>query len=36
LRSGLRLAGNQVPVVHMVEVVDASIRGLPAEALLER
>jgi glycolate oxidase iron-sulfur subunit len=36
LRSGLRLAGSQVPVVHMVEVVDASIRGLPAETLLKR
>jgi glycolate oxidase iron-sulfur subunit len=36
LRSGLRLAGSQVPVVHMVEVVDASIRGLPAAALLNR
>jgi len=36
LRSGIRLAGSQVPVVHMVEVVDASIRGLPAESLLKR
>ena len=36
LRSGLRLAGSQVPVVHLVEVVDASMRGLPAESLLTR
>jgi glycolate oxidase iron-sulfur subunit len=36
LRSGLRLAGSQIPVVHMVEVVDASIRGLAPEALLKR
>ena len=34
LRSGIRLAGSQVPVLHMVEVVDASIRGVPAESLL--
>jgi glycolate oxidase iron-sulfur subunit len=36
LRSGIRLAGSQVPVVHLVELVDASIRGLPAETLLKR
>jgi glycolate oxidase iron-sulfur subunit len=36
LRSGLRLAGSHVPVVHLVEVVDASIRGVPAESLLKR
>jgi len=36
LRSGIRLVGSQVPVVHMVEVVDASIRGVPAESLLKR
>jgi len=36
LRSGLRAAGSQVPVVHMVEVLDASIRGLAAEGLLKR
>ena len=36
LRSGLRNAGSQVPVVHLVEVLDASIRGLPAESLLAR
>jgi glycolate oxidase iron-sulfur subunit len=34
LRSGLRAAGSRVPVVHMVELVDASIRGLAAEGLL--
>jgi len=36
LRSGFRLSGSQVPVVHMVEVVDASIRGVPAESLIKR
>ncbi|MGA7559673.1 MAG: glycolate oxidase subunit GlcF [Terriglobales bacterium] len=36
LRSGLRSAGCPVPVVHLVEVVDASMRGLPAESLLGR
>jgi len=36
LRSGIRLAGSQVPVVHTVQLVDASIRGVPAESLLRR
>jgi glycolate oxidase iron-sulfur subunit len=36
LRSGLQLAGSQVPVIHLVEVVDASIRGVAAESLLKR
>jgi len=36
LRSGLRSAGSPVPVVHLVEVVDASIRGVAAESLLTR
>jgi glycolate oxidase iron-sulfur subunit len=36
LRSGLRAAGSEVPVVHMVEVLDASIRGLAPEGLLKR
>ena len=31
LRSGLKLAGSNVPVVHLVQLVDASIRG-PAPA----
>jgi glycolate oxidase iron-sulfur subunit len=35
LRSGLRLAGCRVPVVHTVELVDASIRGLSRESLLK-
>jgi len=35
LRSGIRLAGSQVPVVHMVELVDASIRGVATESLLK-
>ncbi|MGA9861781.1 MAG: glycolate oxidase subunit GlcF [Terriglobales bacterium] len=34
LRSGIRLAGSQVPVVHFVQVLDASIRGVPAQSLL--
>lgn len=36
LRSGLRQAGSEVPVVHMIEVVDASIRGLSPESLLKK
>ncbi len=36
LRSGLRSAGSPVPVVHLVEMVDASIRGAAAESLLTR
>ncbi len=36
LRSGIRLAGSHVPVLHFVELVDASIRGMPAESLLDR
>jgi glycolate oxidase iron-sulfur subunit len=36
LQSGIRLVGSQIPVVHMVELVDASIRGVPAESLLRR
>ncbi len=36
LRSGLRQAGSDVPVVHMIEVVDASIRGLSPESLLRK
>jgi glycolate oxidase iron-sulfur subunit len=34
LRSGLRQAGSDVPVVHMIEIVDASIRGQSPESLL--
>jgi len=36
LRSGLRASGADLAVVHMVELVDASIRGLPAESLRKR
>jgi glycolate oxidase iron-sulfur subunit len=36
LRSGLRAAGSHVPVLHTVEVLDASIRGLAAGVLLKR
>jgi len=36
LQSGLRASGSKLKVVHWVELVDASIRGLPAQSLLER
>lgn len=36
LRSRLRDCGSELNVVHMVELVDASIRGLPGQSLLER
>jgi glycolate oxidase iron-sulfur subunit len=36
LRSGLKHAGNNVPVVHMVELVDASIRGASPDSLITR
>jgi len=36
LRSGFKAAGVSVPVVHMVQLVDASICGLSAESLLVR
>ena len=36
LRSGLKASGSGLRVVHIVELVDASIRGLPAQSLLER
>ena len=36
LRSGLKASGSGLQVIHMVELVDASIRGLPAQSLLER
>ena len=35
MRSLMREGGAQVPVVHFVELVDASIRGLAAESLLK-
>ncbi|HKN32144.1 MAG TPA: glycolate oxidase subunit GlcF [Terriglobales bacterium] len=34
LHTGLKAAGVSVPVVHMVQLVDASMRGLSAESLL--
>jgi glycolate oxidase iron-sulfur subunit len=34
LRSGFKASGVSVPVVHMVQLVDASMRGLSAESLL--
>jgi glycolate oxidase iron-sulfur subunit len=36
LRAGLGASGSGLRVVHMVELVDASIRGLPAQSLLKR
>jgi glycolate oxidase iron-sulfur subunit len=36
LRSGLRASGSELAVVHVVELVDASIRGLPSESLRSR
>jgi glycolate dehydrogenase iron-sulfur subunit len=36
LRSGLKASGSGLSVIHFVELVDASIRGLPAQSLLER
>ncbi len=35
ISSGLQRAGRKVPVLHVVELMDASIRGTPKEALLE-
>lgn len=36
LQSGIRAAGSNIPVVHMVQILDASIRGLSPESLLEK
>ncbi len=37
LQAGLRRQGmEQVPIFHMVELIDASIRGISAEELLQR
>ncbi|MGH3622283.1 MAG: (Fe-S)-binding protein [Sciscionella sp.] len=36
LQSGMKIAGSRVPVVHMVQLLDASIRGLPPESLLKK
>jgi glycolate dehydrogenase iron-sulfur subunit len=36
LQSGVRQAGSDVPVMHMIEIVDASIRGLSPESLLKK
>jgi len=33
LSSGLQRAGKSVPVLHMIELVDAAIQGIPAEKL---
>ncbi len=34
IRAGLERAGRKLPVLHMVELLDAAIRGTPKEALL--
>lgn len=34
IHAGLECAGRGLPVLHMVELLDASIRGTPKEALL--
>jgi len=34
ISAGLKRAGHALPVLHMVELMDASIRGTPKEALL--
>ncbi len=36
LQSGLKAAGSEIPVVHLVQILDASIRGLPAEFLFRK
>ncbi len=36
LASGLKRAGKEVPVLHMIEVIDAAIQGMPASALQAR
>ncbi len=36
ISSGLQRAGRKLPVLHMVELMDASIRGTPKETLLSK
>jgi glycolate oxidase iron-sulfur subunit len=36
LQSGLKAAGSDIPVVHLVQIVDASIRGLSPEFILPK
>jgi glycolate oxidase iron-sulfur subunit len=36
LQSGLKAAGSDLPVVHLVQILDASIRGLSPEFLLPK
>ena len=36
LASGLQRAGNQLPVLHMIEIMDASLQGTPAAELQAR
>jgi len=34
LQTSLARAGRKIPVKHTIELLDASIRGLPVESLL--
>jgi glycolate oxidase iron-sulfur subunit len=36
LASGLQRAGRRVPVLHMIEILDAAIQGKPAAELQAR
>ena len=36
ISSGIKRAGKRVPVMHMIEVVDAAIQGTPARELVSR
>jgi glycolate oxidase iron-sulfur subunit len=36
LRSEMNVAGNRLPVLHTVELLDASIQGVAAESLRQR
>jgi hypothetical protein len=36
LASGLQRAGKQIPVLHMIEIMDASLQGTPAAELQAR
>ncbi|MDQ3791570.1 MAG: (Fe-S)-binding protein, partial [Actinomycetota bacterium] len=36
IQASLKKTGNDIPTAHPMEVLDASIRGEPVEALLDR
>jgi hypothetical protein len=36
LRSEMKLAGNQLPILHTVELLDAAIQGIAPETLRQR